>query len=390
MAQIPSRSDREIGADLVIIGAGIVGAMCAHYAIGAGLRTIVIDRNAVASGTTGAGEGNIMVSDKTPGPELELALISRDLWFEVGARVGDTFELVAKGGVSVARNNSQPLRDLAHSQSLVGVDAREVGASELATLEPYISREIKYGVHYPQDAQCQPMLAAARILQDFQGRGGRVIPHQEVLSIEESGDGLAIRTGDSIFRAQNVINAAGTWAGEIARRAGSDLPIMPRRGFILVTAPLPQYVFHKVYDSDYVDNVASSDADLQTSTVIEGTKSGTILIGASRERVGYDKSMSVPVIKKLARQATSLFPVLRDAQLLRVYNGFRPYSPDHLPVIGADSRIKNLYHCAGHEGAGIGLSAASGKLIAEMITGIKPFIDPTPFSPARFQMTAVS
>jgi glycerol-3-phosphate dehydrogenase len=71
MAQIPSRSDREIGADLVIIGAGIVGAMCAHYAIGAGLRTIVIDRNAVASGTTGAGEGNIMVSDKTPGPELD-------------------------------------------------------------------------------------------------------------------------------------------------------------------------------------------------------------------------------------------------------------------------------------------------------------------------------
>jgi glycine/D-amino acid oxidase-like deaminating enzyme len=114
------------------------------------------------------------------------------------------------------------------------------------------------------------------------------------------------------------------------------------------------------------------------------------LIGASRERVGYDKSMSVPVIKKLARQATSLFPVLKDAQLLRVYNGFRPYSPDHLPVIGEDSKIAGLYHCAGHEGAGIGLSAASGKLIAEMITGIKPFIDPTPFSPARFQMTAVN
>lgn len=389
MGRVSTQSNREIGSDLVIIGAGIVGAMCAHYAIASGLRTIVIDRSAVASGTTGAGEGNIMVSDKTPGPELDLALISRELWFEVGARVGDTFELVAKGGVSVARNNPGPLRALAQSQSLVGVDAREVGRNELSQLEPFISPEVSYGVHYPQDAQCQPMLAAARILQDFQRRGGEVIARQEVLEIEESDGGLVIRTTDTIFRTTHIINAAGTWAGEIAKRAGSDLPIMPRRGFILVTAPLPQYVFHKVYDSDYVDNVASSDADLQTSTVIEGTKSGTILIGASRERVGYDKSMSVPVIKKLARQATSLFPVLANAQLLRVYNGFRPYSPDHLPVIGPDSKIKGLYHCAGHEGAGIGLSAASGKLISEMISGTRPFIDPTPFSPARFQMAGV-
>ncbi|MBM3720093.1 MAG: FAD-binding oxidoreductase [Actinobacteria bacterium] len=389
MAHVSTSAREEIGADLVIIGAGIVGAMCAHYAIASGLRTIVIDRNSVASGTTGAGEGNIMVSDKSPGPELDLALISRELWFEVGARVGDSFELVAKGGVSVARSNPKPLHDLAESQSRVGVDAREVDQIALSKLEPFISPEIKYGVHYPQDAQCQPMLAAARILQDFQRRGGKVIARQEVLEIEESDGALSIRTPDMIFRTTHIINAAGTWAGEIAKRAGSDLPIMPRRGFILVTAPLPQYVFHKVYDSDYVDNVASSDADLQTSTVIEGTKSGTILIGASRERVGYDKSMSVPVIKKLARQATSLFPVLKDAQLLRVYNGFRPYSPDHLPVIGPDSKIKGLYHCAGHEGAGIGLSAASGKLIAELIQGVKPLIDPTPFSPARFQLAGV-
>lgn len=389
MAPVSTSAREEIGADLVIIGAGIVGAMCAHYAIASGLRTIVIDRNSVASGTTSAGEGNIMVSDKSPGPELDLALISRELWFEINARVGDSFELVAKGGISVARSNPKPLRDLAESQSRVGVDAREVDQIALSKLEPFISPEIKYGVHYPQDAQCQPMLAAARILQDFQLRGGKVIARQEVLEIEESDGALSIRTPDTIFRATHIINAAGTWAGEIAKRAGSDLPIMPRRGFILVTAPLPQYVFHKVYDSDYVDNVASSDADLQTSTVIEGTKSGTILIGASRERVGYDKSMSVPVIKKLARQATSLLPVLKDAQLLRVYNGFRPYSPDHLPVIGPDSKIKGLYHCAGHEGAGIGLSAASGKLIAELIQGVKPFIDPTPFSPARFQMVGV-
>lgn len=377
---------KRISADVVIIGAGIVGSMCAHYVSKTGLKTLVIDRGTVASGTTGAGEGNIMVSDKSPGPELELALISRDLWFEVADDVGNEFELVAKGGLSVSRGDASNLFALAESQINVGVQATKVAASEIRKLEPYISEAIQSGVHYPQDAQCQPMLAAAHILRICQKRGTNFIGHQEVLKIETRSQGLIVRTGEYEIECEFVVNAAGTWAGEIAKLAGSELPIMPRRGFILVTAPLPHYVNHKVYDSDYVDNVASSDADLQTSTVIEGTKSGTILIGASRERVGFDRSIDVKVIKKLARQATSLFPILRSAQILRVYNGFRPYSPDHLPVIGPDSKIPRLLHCAGHEGAGIGLSAASGKLIAQIINGKATLVNPEPFLPARFQM----
>ena len=372
--------------EVVIIGAGIVGAMCAYYVNRAGLKAIVIDRGTVASGTTGAGEGNIMVSDKSPGPELELALKSRDMWFEVAQDLGNEFELVAKGGLAVSRGDASSLFELSNSQSVAGVQTKRVGASEIQELEPFISKAIQNGVHYPQDAQCQPMLAAAHILRQLQRRGLEFIGHQEVLKVERKSENLTVRTSTLEIKSDFVVNAAGTWAGEIARLAGSELPIMPRRGFILVTAPLPKYVNHKVYDSDYVDNVASSDADLQTSTVIEGTQSGTILIGASRERVGFDKSISVSVIQRLARQATSLFPILAGAQLLRVYNGFRPYSPDHLPVIGADSLIPGLYHCAGHEGAGIGLSAASGKVIAQLIKNETPIVNPEPFSPARFQM----
>ena len=372
--------------EVVIIGAGIVGAMCAYYVNRAGLKAIVIDRGTVASGTTGAGEGNIMVSDKSPGPELELALKSRDMWFEVAQDLGNEFELVAKGGLAVSRGDASSLFELSNSQSVAGVETKRVDASEIQELEPFISKAVQNGVHYPQDAQCQPMLAAAHILRQLQRRGLEFIGHQEVLKIERKSENLTVRTSTLEIQSDFVVNASGTWAGEIARLAGSELPIMPRRGFILVTAPLPKYVNHKVYDSDYVDNVASSDADLQTSTVIEGTQSGTILIGASRERVGFDKSINVSVIQRLARQATSLFPILASAQLLRVYNGFRPYSPDHLPVIGADSLIPGLYHCAGHEGAGIGLSAGSGKVIAQLIKNETPIVNPEPFSPARFQM----
>ena len=373
--------------DAIVIGAGIVGASCALSLTNAGLRVIVIDRGSVASGTTGAGEGNILVSDKDPGPELTLALKSRDLWFEMQEDVGDSFELEAKGGVVVARRDDAPLMKLAREQAEHGVTIQELDPSALHSLEPYLSDEISSGVLYPQDAQCQPMLAAAHVIRAVVSRGGSMVSNAtvtRVLTLDSRVVG--VETTQGTFKAPLVINATGTWAGEIAEMAGSHLPIAPRKGFILVTEPAPQYIFHKVYDSDYVANVASSDADLQTSTVVEGTRSGTILIGASRERIGFDGSMNYEIVRTLAEQATSLFPILRKVQLLRVYRGFRPYAPDHLPVVGEDSRITGLWHSAGHEGAGIGLAPGSAHLITDAILGRESFMDATPFSPARFAM----
>ena len=371
--------------DAIVIGAGIVGASSALSLTNAGLKVLVIDRGAVSSGTTGAGEGNILVSDKDPGPELTLALHSRNLWFEMQDDVGDSFELEAKGGVVVARRDDGPLIKLASEQSQHGVMIEKCNQSRLHELEPYLHPDISSGVFYPQDAQCQPMLAAAHVIRTVVQRGGEFISQAKVTRINvENGAVTGIETTSGTFNAPIIVNATGTWAGELAELAGSHLPIAPRKGFILVTEPTKKYIFHKVYDSDYVANVASSDADLQTSTVVEGTRSGTILIGASRERVGFDGAMNYEILRTLAAQATSLFPVLRDVQLLRAYRGFRPYAPDHLPVIGQDAKVKGLWHSAGHEGAGIGLAPGSAALITDAILGRDSFRDAAAFSPARF------
>ena len=376
--------------DAIVIGAGIVGASVALSLTNAGFRVLVIDRGAVSSGTTGAGEGNILVSDKDPGPELTLALRSRDLWFEMQDDVGDTFELEAKGGVVVARNDDGPLMNLATEQSHHGVTIQKLDHASLHELEPYLDQRYQSGVFYPQDAQCQPMLAAAHVIRTVVRRGGAFISQAIVTKINShQGAVTGVETTQGNFSAPIIVNATGTWAGELAQMAGSHLPIAPRKGFILVTEPTKQYVFHKVYDSDYVANVASSDADLQTSTVVEGTRAGTILIGASRERVGFDGSMNYEILRRLAAQATSLFPVLRDVQLLRAYRGFRPYAPDHLPVIGEDATVKGLWHSAGHEGAGIGLAPGSAALITDAILGRESFMDGSAFSPVRFEKVSL-
>ncbi len=125
--------------------------------------------------------------------------------------------------------------------------------------------------------------------------------------------------------------------------------------------------------------VGAADADLRVSTVVEATQAGTVLIGSSRQRVGFDPVIPVAVLRALARGATTLFPLLAAVPVLRAYGGFRPYTPDHLPVIGPDPPRAGLRHAAGHEGAGIGLAAATGDLLAELLTGEPPRLDPAPF-----------
>ncbi|GLW91897.1 NAD(P)/FAD-dependent oxidoreductase [Actinokineospora globicatena] len=359
--------------DVVVVGAGVIGAACADALSSAGLRVTVLDRGPLASGTSAAGEGNILVSDKEPGPELDLALSSLSRWPTL---VGGTdIEWDPKGGLVVATGDPAPLAHFAAVQREAGIDARWITPAEALEREPHLTTRVTAAVHYPQDAQVQPVLATQALLSNVRRRGGVLRPGVTVVGLDARG----VHTSEGIIACDHVVNACGPWSGEVSRTLGAPIAIAPRRGMVLVTAPLPPTVRHKVYDADYVGAVASGDADLQTSTVVESTAAGTILIGSSRERVGFDESIRVRVLRELARKAVALFPTLADVPVMRAYGGFRPYAPDHLPVIGADPRVPGLWHATGHEGAGIGLAAATGALLAELLTGVTPHLNPTPF-----------
>lgn len=379
--------------DVIVVGAGVVGAACAYYAAGAGLRVTVIDRGPVAGGTTGAGEGNLLVSDKEPGPELELALLSARLWTELAGLLPPQTEYEPKGGLVVASDEAgmAALRQFAARQRKAGVTAEEISGGGLHDLEPHLAPGLTGGFHYPTDAQVMPALAAAHLLRAC-GDRVRLRPGEEVtgLLVGAGGEVCGVRTPRGELHAPHVVNAAGTWGGDVARLAGVDLPVRPRRGFVLVTEPLPRVVRHKVYAADYVADVASGSAALQTSAVVEGTPAGPVLIGASRERVGFDRTLSVEALRRLAAGATALFPLLAEVRAMRTYAGFRPYLPDHLPAIGPDPRVPGLVHACGHEGAGIGLAPATGLIVAGCLAGREPPLDISPFRPDRFTPAAPS
>lgn len=374
--------------DAVIVGAGVVGAACAYYAGRSGLRVAVVDRGPVAGGTTGAGEGNLLVSDKEAGPELDLALLSTRLWRDLAHVLPPEIEYEPKGGLVVAPDEAAltALRAFAEEQRKAGVRAREIAPDRLYDLEPHLAPGLAGGFLYPQDAQVQPAQAAAQLLRAARQFGAEVHLDQEVKDVLTGPDGRirGVRTPQGDLFAPAVVNAAGTWGGEVAALAGTSLPVLPRRGFVLVTEPLPRLVRHKVYAADYIADVASGSAALQSSAVVEGTAAGPVLIGATRERVGFDRALSTEALRRLAAQAAALFPVLTGVRAIRTYHGFRPYLPDHLPAIGPDPRVPGLLHACGHEGAGIGLAPATGLLLASALRGERTALDLRPFRPDRF------
>ncbi|MFD2795506.1 NAD(P)/FAD-dependent oxidoreductase [Promicromonospora vindobonensis] len=383
-----------MAADVVIVGAGIVGAACARALARAGARVVVLDRGAAAAGTSAHGEGNLLVSDKGPGPELELAKVSLRRWAaladELAGELGPRFPSIehdAKGGLVVvtSADGLTGLRRFAAAQRASGVEAVEVGADRARELEPDLAPGVLGAVHYPQDAQVQPVAAAEALLASARRAGADVRTGVEVTGPLLGADGelAGVATSRGEIPAGAVVVAAGPWSGEVAERLGSRIAVRPRRGMVLVTSPMPQRIRHKVYDGDYFAATQSAGAELQTSAVVESTRGGTVLIGSSREQVGFDDRLRTEVLAQMARRAVAVFPFLARTNVMRSYLGFRPYMPDHLPVIGPDPVRAGLWFATGHEGAGVGLAPTTGDLVAAQLLGLEPPTDPRPFAADR-------
>lgn len=373
--------------DVIVVGAGVMGAATAYFAAQAGLKVCVLEKGLPGSGTSSKCEGNILVSDKEQGPELELTKFSLDIWRNDLAEHKDLWEFESKGGIIVASRESSlaSLQRVIAIQKDYGVAVEELDPTQLRDHEPNVNPDALGAAYYPDDSQVQPMLVAAHLIRLAKELGANVQVNAPVVGFIKNGSRVTgVRTPNEQIMGEAVINCAGTWAGELAALADVYVPIKPRRGFVLVTEPLPPMVRHKVYAAEYIDNVGSSDEGLQSSPVVEGTPGGTILIGSTRERVGFDSRVSTNALGHLAKNAVELFPFLSKVRAIRHYHGFRPYCDDHLPVIGPDERAPGLWHAAGHEGAGIGLSVGTGKLVAQRLTSGTTEVDLAPFSPERF------
>jgi glycine/D-amino acid oxidase-like deaminating enzyme len=378
--------------DVVVVGAGIVGAATAWELARRGIATTLIDRDEVSSGTTGLGEGNVLCSDKDAGPELDLTVLGMAVYDELDERFAAVARIRRKGALIVHPDERTWVAEPARAQRLraAGVAAELVGADDVPTLEPQLTGALHGALHVPGDLQCDPRAITRALAADAAARGATVRTHAPVqrvlVSPQGHATGVELADGERIS-AKAVVLAAGPWTGPLAEPAGLPLPLEPRKGQLLrlrLPEPDERWLRHKVVDGSYLLSVTSAAAGQQVSTVIETTWDGHLVVGSTRERCGFDPTVDAALEDAVRERAARLVPSVAGLQRDAAWVGFRPWLPDHLPAIGASERVPGLWLATGHEGAGVALGPITGRVIAGAIAGEPPPMDLSPFAPDRF------
>jgi D-hydroxyproline dehydrogenase subunit beta len=361
--------------DVVVIGGGIVGAACAYSLCAEGLKVHLMERHYLASGTSRAGEGLILHMDKALGPELALAQMSANLWREWSHDLEMGFDYVPSGSIFVAEG-AEGLASCArkaHQLRAAGIRLEILDGTELRSLESNLAPDLPGGVLCLDDAAVDPRRATLSMLSAAREKGLLVETESEVVAIGRDGRGdgpiRSVRTRKGEIGTEAVVCAAGVWSGAVARMVNIELPTRPRKGHILVTTPIPGFLRHPLMEGGYVSTVQQDAGQLQVALVAEMTVRGTLLLGSSREFAGFDTTVSLAVLQAIAGRAVRFLPSLAKEKVMRSYAGLRPWSPDHLPLIGPVSAVPGFYLATGHEGAGIDLAPITGSLMVQWITG---------------------
>jgi D-hydroxyproline dehydrogenase subunit beta len=370
--------------EVAVVGAGIVGAAVARELAVRGVEVCLLDRGEVSGGTTGLGEGNVLLSDKLPGPELELARLGLELFDELEERLGAEAGIRRKGALVLHVEPSALDAERARLELMraAGVECELLAADRARDAEPALTGRLAGASFFPHDLQCAPRSIARALAREASAAGARVLTGTRVERIEPRPLGLVTARGR--MAAGAVVLAAGTWSAALAEGAGLRLPVEPRKGQLVRLQRRPGLLRHKVFDGAYMESVASPDTALQVTTVLETTADGHVLVGSSRERRGFDLGVDRAVSEAMLERAERFVPGLRELAVDHAWAGLRPWLPGGLPAIGRSRAVPGLWVATGHEGAGVALGALTGRLIAQAMTGEEPAAELDAFDPDRF------
>ncbi len=379
---------RSLSADAVIAGAGVIGASIAYHLTRRGIAPLVIEKDDPAAGASGACDGLVFLQSKKPGLHLMLALESRRRYDRLKEELGGGIEFRASGGMCLIESEAEldAMRGFVDQQRGSGLEVELIDAAEARRREPCLSTKVIAATYSAQDAQVNPYALTFAFLAAAKSAGAQVVTGEAVRAVAvASGKVRAVVTDRETITTGTLINAAGAFAPEIGCMAGIEIPITPRRGQILVTAAAPPLLRHCLISAQYV--AAKFNPELAAAGMgfsVEQAESGNLLIGSTREFVGFDRRTTLEGIRSIAARIVPVLPALSRVPVIRSFGGLRPYTPDGLPILGNVSELEGFIMAAGHEGDGIALSAITGEIIADLVAAGRTEISLDPFRLERF------
>ncbi len=366
--------------NVVIVGAGIVGAACADEFARRGQRVAVVGADVVGSGATAAGMGHIVVMDDSDA-QFALTRYSQQLWQELRPQLPDDVEYEQCGTIWVAADEEEMIevhRKRAYYGAR-GVPTEVLDAKTLQSLEPNLRSGMAGGLLVPEDGVLYPPCAARFLMERAQAGGAKLrlgVPAAQI------GQGRVRLKDGTEISAEIIVNAAGASAADLT----PGLDIKKRKGHLVITDRYPGFLRHQLVELGYLKSAHSVTGD-SVAFNVQPRRTGQILIGSSRQYGAEHKEVDHFMLVRMLQRAQEYMPRLALMSAVRVWTGFRAATPDKLPLIGPwggdMSGDKSIFLATGHEGLGITTSLATARILADQIIGNKPQIPAEPYLPSR-------
>lgn len=367
-------------AEVVIIGAGVIGCAAAYYLSKQGVSVIVLEKGNIGEGGSSRNGGGVRQSGRDP-RELPLAMYGVEhLWPHLSEELGVDVEYYKKGNLRLAKTEAhiKILEGLTERAVKKGLRVRMIGRQEVRDINPYLSEEVIGASWCDTDGHANPMITTLAFYRKARQLGARFITGETIVEIKKvKGKARQVITQDACYEGEQIILAAGYDSNSIARSLGIQVPMNRVLLEALVTEAQPK-MFEQM--------LGTAEADFYGHQ----STHGSFVFGGSSGIDAYTSEYDTPVTNGITapcicRGIMKYLPVLEDAKIVRTWAGWVDESADHVPVISFVEEVPGLILACGFSGHGFGISPTVGKLLSEMIINKAPSIDLSEFRYDRFK-----
>ena len=365
-------------ADVIVIGAGIVGAACAEALTRDGLKVSILETSSVGGGATAAGMGHIVVMDDSEA-QFQLTRYSRDLWNKLAPELPPHVEFEPRGTLWVVADDAEfgAVRQKQAFYTERHVRVESLDARQLAGAAPNLRSGLAGALLVPDDSVIYAPCAAQWLVERACNRCASLHPGAEVTAISGAAVTLADRT---TLSAGLIVCATGTWAAALF----PSIAVRPRKGHLAITDRYPGFLRHQLVELGYLKSAHGAENE-SVAFNVQPRSTGQILIGSSRQYDQTNSSVDEPVLRRMLQRALEYMPGLAALSVIRTWTGFRAATGDKLPIVGPCPGKPSVYLATGHEGLGITTSLGTAQLLADLVMNRKPAIDPEPYLASRMQ-----
>ena len=362
-------------AQVIIIGAGVIGTACAYFLSRLGIKALVLERNYLCAGASGASAALITLGSPHPtsDPLDLLRFESHELIRELGHAFGPPIEMI-QGGSLYTITDEKEYRELRRNfdQSEESSDGfRFMEGEEVHRFEPILGPQVMAAYFNPKDFHVNPFRLCEGYLNAALHRGCRVeygITVHEVTTKNGQVDRVVTDQGD--YYADWVVVAGGAHTPQILAKTGIEVPITPARGQVIITEPCEAMTGRILFFPDHL--------------YVKQTAKGNFYLGSHTEFVGFDSGITLDKITAYSHEFSQAVPLFSKLKAVRFFTGFRPLSADERPIIGPLPHCPNLIVASGHGRNGMCYSASTGKAVSELISAGNTTLPINAFGIERF------